>query len=110
MLADYDLRKTSHKRFHLVDSRSVTTKNVQNSLRTCSFDVAVAVAVAVVVAQTGSIVLTPPPLPHSGHLPTIDLKVVGIRSGSQSFLIDDGDGNGTSKKTKQLKPLPHASG
>ena len=55
-LADYNLRKTSHKRFHLVDSRAVTTKNVQNSVRTCSLDVAVAVAVAV--AQTGCIVLT----------------------------------------------------
>ena len=101
MLADYDLRKNSHKRFHLVVSRAVTTKNVQNSVRTCSFDVAVAVAVAVVVAQTGSIVLTaPPPPPHSGHLPTIDLKMVGIRSRSQSLLIDDGDG--TSKKKNSL--------
>ena len=26
MLADYDLRKTSHKRFHLVVRRAVTTK------------------------------------------------------------------------------------
>ena len=83
MLADYDLRKTSHKRFHLVVSRAVTTKNVQNSVRTCSFDVAVAVAVVVAVAQTGSI-NPPPPPPHSGHLPTIDLKLVGIRSRSQS--------------------------
>ena len=106
MLADYNLRKTSHKRFHLVDSRAVTTKNMQNSVRTCSFDVAVAVVVAV--AQTGSINPPPPPA-YSGHLPTIDLKVVGIRSRSQSLLIDDRDGNGDVQKKKQLKPLPHAS-
>ena len=63
MLADYNLRKTSHKQFHLVDSRAVTTKNVQNSVRTCSFDVAVAVAVVVAVAHTGSITAPPPPAP-----------------------------------------------
>ena len=45
----------------------------------------------------------PPPRLHSGHLPTIDLKVVGIRSGSQSLLIDDGDGNGDVQKNKTVK-------
>ena len=75
-------------------------------MRTCSFDVAVtvAVAVAVAVAQTGSINPSPPPPHlHSGHLPTIDLKVVGIRSGSQYLLIDDGDGNGDVQKNETVK-------
>lgn len=72
-------------------------------MRSCSFDVAVAVAVAVADAQTGSINPSPPPRLHSGHLPTIDLKVVGIRSGSQSLLMDDGDGKGDVQKKKTVK-------